>query len=203
MIPRSLFNFRRAGFSLIELMIVIGIIVILIGLLMPVISKARQQAMFAKCQSNLHQIGVTITAYAAENHGCIFPVGPMNMPGLTQWPQVLFETSHPPVVICPTGIDDESQSYELNMALWFCSLGSFSGSQVPASEIILAAENYLGRNNVYSDLGYYGPLNTWDPYRHGKDLRSNFLWLDMHVSNDPPYQHANQINIWGTVLPGI
>ena len=26
----------------------------------------------------------------------------------------------------------------------------------------------------------------WDPYRHGPTLKSNYLWLDFHVSNDDP-----------------
>jgi prepilin-type processing-associated H-X9-DG protein len=51
---------------LVELLVVIGVIVVMIGILLPVISRARQQAQAAKCMSNLRTLGQAMSAYVVE-----------------------------------------------------------------------------------------------------------------------------------------
>lgn len=66
---------RRYGFTLVELLVVIGVIAVLIGLLMPALSKSRAAAKSVQCKANLRQLGQFFQMYVNENRGWLFPVG--------------------------------------------------------------------------------------------------------------------------------
>ena len=80
------------GFTLVELLVVIGIIALLIGVLLPALSKARQAANDLKCKANLHTIGQAIAMYAAQNK-TFFPPGRgdngSNAASIGRWDMIL------------------------------------------------------------------------------------------------------------------
>jgi len=59
----------RRGFTLIEVLLVIGIIAILAGFIAPTVHRARRSARQADCRSNLRQFGIALTVYRADHNG--------------------------------------------------------------------------------------------------------------------------------------
>jgi prepilin-type N-terminal cleavage/methylation domain-containing protein/prepilin-type processing-associated H-X9-DG protein len=77
---------RQRGFTLVELLVVIGIIAVLISMLLPALNKAREQAKQAQCLSQLKQIGTACQMFANEHQqflplaGVLYDMGSYPMP---------------------------------------------------------------------------------------------------------------------------
>src|SRR5947209_1982549 len=59
----------RRAFTLVELLVVVGVIALLISILLPALAKARDQAMKIKCMSNLRQLDMAFLMYVNANRG--------------------------------------------------------------------------------------------------------------------------------------
>ena len=74
-----MFNVKRpraaSAFTLVELLVVVGIIALIIGILLPALAKARQSATTAQCLSNLRNMEMAQLNYVAENNGYLIRVG--------------------------------------------------------------------------------------------------------------------------------
>lgn len=77
---------NHKAFTLVELLVVIGIIAVLISILLPALNRARRQAELVTCSSNLRQLGQAFNIYAAENKG-LLPPGMLIQPPIPNRPE--------------------------------------------------------------------------------------------------------------------
>jgi prepilin-type N-terminal cleavage/methylation domain-containing protein len=206
-------SFRAWGFTLVELLVVIGIIAILIALLMPALGRARQQAKWVQCQSNLRQVGAMLQIYGYAWHGAIYPPGlGASRPPEQRWPVHVFKPAvwNPVILKCPNDVPDmaEEHSYILNDHLHI--KGVKFGSKIPnksASDIVVMGEKVWTYPDYYMNYLLGGKLDDYltriDPWKHGARFGSNYLFLDMHVNTLPQKQAISGADPWDFPDPDV
>jgi prepilin-type N-terminal cleavage/methylation domain-containing protein/prepilin-type processing-associated H-X9-DG protein len=85
---------RGGGFTLVELLVVIGIIALLISILLPAVSRARAQAISLKCKAQLKDLNNLLQIYSDQYRGVIFPIGPL-MANKQEWETLGYEPNQP------------------------------------------------------------------------------------------------------------
>ena len=94
---------RSGGFTLVELLIVIGIIALLVAILLPALNRAREMSRRTVCLSNIRQLTAAWLMYAGEHQGRL-----CNLGGNPDWAEGVFplpipQTLPPPQTIIPQG----------------------------------------------------------------------------------------------------
>lgn len=187
----------RRGFSLIELMVVIGTIAILIAFLLPSLQMARQHAMRVQCMSNLRQIGHGLVMYANDHRHLPLRLGTVNYDGTgDSWGYdeelIASKACVKQTFVCPShvdsGIDDTPHQPSYGMNWYFDNQPITKGR----SSDILVAESMgtQGTGSHRADV-FDRPPGQLDRYRHGaggaslttggQRRRSNWLFFDGHV----------------------
>lgn len=158
----------RRGFTLVELLVVIGIIALLISILLPALSKARVAAQSVACLSNLRQIGVSFVQYANDNNNV--------------WPVAWYKDSSGNDVSFRT-----CEKYDLECLLspylgrTMSYQWSYAATQVGGGVWMCpAAPVHTGSTAAYPNATLY----LWDN-ENGDHLRSNtYAGLYYHVTSD-------------------
>ncbi len=182
---------RHRGFTLIELLVVISIIALLIAILLPALSRARESSRRITCASNLRQFGLTANMYANDHDGYYMP---MDVVGdhVSSW---LSRFS--------IALRDEMIQYGLVEGTARCPTSelpdrwdwTFSPSGEPAMQLNYA---YMGGSRLRVPAPHYwSPLRNDEPTEHALAADMNVQtntgsWLSNHPQDGEP-DGGNQV----------
>ncbi len=140
---------RRRGFSLIELLAVVGILGLLAGIAVPTVAAVRSRATHASCAENLHQLGAAMALYANDHEGWL--------PAATTEEFVWSKVPGADALASPAVLRAAMAPYVKSSAVWFCPADRYAHK-----DILYLAQRHVVTSYRY-DPRMPGQLMTWPP----------------------------------------
>ena len=213
---------RKRGFTLVELLVVIGIIGLLISLLLPALNRTREKANQIKCASNMRQIVTAILMYTEASRGS-FPGSAdydstLPAPPVKSYDWVYWVSSTTTTPATPWNVDNIDQ----------CALGPYLNLSPSSEEVLFCPSddpashtNAGGYNNqifrfsyslnVYLTAGLYSQPKAYAPYKLSRIENSSdkVLLVEEDVRSlddggwrpDPAYDPATWLSLAGPNVP--
>lgn len=129
---------RRKAFTLVELLVVIGIIALLISILLPALNRAREQAKMVQCLSNLRQIGQAMALHAADHKNRVPLAGDLWDAPNTATPQGMHDSAQQ----LYSYWDDPTRPGKSTLAPLPFALATYLGKPTPVTSI----QDYMNSN---------------------------------------------------------